>query len=229
MQVYDFTSVARPAKFFEVTAGYRTSGLREIAGARGLMEIVAAFLKSTSSVRAIEIAAYSAGGTVEYFSDLDRTGVRLKMPIWARSMVESSIAEFLSETPQKNPELVDRALEEVRSRVPPDSDVGAGAETQFRTALLGSYAQIDFASVSRENVNEFFTKYYGTNRAFVVTNSAPLDSLLSVERRISEDPMPKTERPQENAIRRQPSRISSDLDDGAVLLGVPTTSIYYRG
>jgi hypothetical protein len=229
MRVYDLTSVAGSTKSFEVTAGYRTGGLQGIAGARGLSEVVAAFLKSTPSVRAIEIAAYSAGGTVEYFSDLDRTGIRLKMPIWARSMVESSIAEFLSETPQKNPELMDRALDEVRSRIPQDSDVRAGVETQFRTALLGSYAQIDFARVSRENVNEFFAKYYGTNRAFLVTNSAPLESLLSVGPRISEDPQPKAEGSLGNEKRGPQSPVSSDLDEGAVLLGMPTPSIYYRG
>jgi hypothetical protein len=227
MRVYDFSG-ANSAKSFEVTAGYRTSGLQEIAGARGMTEVVAAYLKSTPSGRAIEISAYSAGGTVEYFSDPDRTGIRLKMPKWARSMVDGSIAEFLSETPQKHPELVDRALEEMRSRLPSDSDVRAGVETQFRLALLGSNAQTDFATVSREDVNEFFSKYYGTNRAFVVTNSAPLDSLLSVGRRISDDPLPKPEGVPGIATHGEPYRISSDLDEGAVLLGMPTSSIYYR-
>jgi hypothetical protein len=229
MRVYDFTSVANSTNSFEVTAGYRMGGLQEIAGARGLNEVVAAFLKSTPSVRAIEIAAYGAGGTVEYFSDPDRTGIRLKIPNWARPMVERSIAEFLSETPEKNPELVERALAEVRSHMLQDSGVRAGVETQFRTALLGSYAQSDFSKVSLEAVNEFFTKYYGTNRAFVVTNSAPLDSLLSVERRISEDPNVKAAEVQGNAKRGKLPNVSSDLDEGAVLLGVPTPSIYYRG
>ena len=228
MRVYEFTSDANSADSFVLTAGYRTGGLREIAGARGLTEVVAAFLKSTPSVRAIEIAAYGAGGTVEYFSDLDRTGIRLKMPKWARPMVENSIADYLSETPQKNPELVDRALDEVRSHVQSDSDVRSGVETQFRTALLGSYAQADL-SVSRETVNEFFTKYYGTNRTFAVTNSAPLESLLYVDRRISEDLPPKTEGPLGIAIQGQLPRIPSDLDEGAVILGAPTPSIYYRG
>jgi hypothetical protein len=228
MRVYEFNSDIDSTNSFQLTAGYRTDGLREVAGARGLAEVVAAFLKSTPSVRAIEIAAYGAGGTVEYFSDLDRTGIRLKMPKWAKPMVDRSISEFLSETPQKNPELVDRALEEIRSRMPSNVDVRAGVETQLRTALLGSYAQADLSRVSRETVNEFFAKYYGTNRAFAMTNSAPLESLLSVERRISEDPKPKTEGPLENRMQVQLPRISTDLDEGAVLLGVPTSSIYYR-
>jgi hypothetical protein len=228
MRIYEFTRGIDASNVFEVTAGYRTGGLREIDGAGSLTEVVAAFLKSTPSVRAIEIAAYGAGGTVEYFSDADRTGIRLKIPNWARSMVERSVAEFLSETPQKNPELVDRALEEVRLRLPSDSDVRPGVESQFRTALLGSYAKTDLSRVSRETVYEFFTKYYGTNRAFSVTNSAPLESLLTVERRVSEDPSPKTELLRGDAMRGQLPRISSDLDDGAVILGVPTPSIYYR-
>jgi hypothetical protein len=229
MRVYEFTSIATSTNSFEVTVGYRTGGLQDVAGARGLGEVVAAFLKSTPSVRAIEIAAYGAGGTVEYFSDLDRTGIRLKMPNWARPMVENSIAEFLSETPQKNPELVDRALAEVRSHTTQESDLRAGVERQLRIALLGSYAQSDYSRVSRETVNEFFSKYYGTNRAFVVTNSAPLESLLSVESRISEDPKPKAEETQGSANRGQLPHVSSELDEGAVLLGVPTPSIFYRG
>ena len=228
MRIYEFSRGTDSTNVVEVTAGYRTGGLREIPGAGGLTEIVAAFLKSTPSVRAIEIAAYGAGGTVEYFSDTDRTGIRLKIPNWARSMVERSVAEFLSETPQKNPELVDRALQEVRLRLPSDADVRAGVETRLRAALLGSYAQADLSSVSRETVNEFFTKYYGTNRAFSVTNSAPLESLLTVDRRVSEDPLPKTEGFLGNAIRGQLPRVPSDLDEGAVILVVPTPSIYYR-
>jgi hypothetical protein len=228
IRVYEFSSDITSGNSFELTAGYRTGGLQEIEGARALTEVVAAFLKSTPTARAIEIAAYGAGGTVEYFSDLDRTGIRLKMPNWARPMVESSIAEFLSETPQKNPELVDRALDELRSRMTSDSDVRAGVETQFRTALMGSYAQADLSKVSRETVNEFFTKYYGTNRAFAMTNASRLESLLSVERRLSEDPRPKTEGRLGNATHGQLPRISSDLDEGAVILGVQTPSIYYR-
>jgi hypothetical protein len=228
IRVYDFTSDVHSTESFVLTAGYRTDGLREIAGARGLTEVVAAFLKSTPSVRAIEIAAYGAGGSVEYFSDLDRTGIRLKMPNWARSMVEPSIAEFLSETPQNNPDLVDRALAEVRSRKPSQSDIPAGVEAQLRSALLGSYAQADLSEVSRETVNEFFAKYYGTNRAFAVTNTARLESLLSVERRSSEDPRPKTEESLGNVRHPQLSPTPSDLDEGAVILGMPTPSIYYR-
>ena len=67
VRVYNFTGEINSTNSFELTAGYRTSGLHEIAGARELAEVVAAFLKSTASVRAIEIAAYGAAGTVEYF------------------------------------------------------------------------------------------------------------------------------------------------------------------
>ncbi len=228
IRVFEVTSNIDSSNSFELTAGYRTDGLQEIAGARNLTEVVAAFLKSTPSVRAIEIAAYGAGGTVEYFSDLDRTGIRLRMPNWARSMVERSIADFLSETPQKDPELVDRALDEMRSRIPSSSDVRSGVETQFKIALMGPDAQADLSKVSRVTVIDFFTKYYGTNRAFVVMNSAPLETLETVERRLSEDPMPRTERPAGTVMHAQLPRIPTDLDAGAVILGVPTPSIYYR-
>jgi hypothetical protein len=227
IRVYEVSNNIKTGNSFELTVGYRTDGLQEIAGARGLTEVVAAFLKSTPSVRAIEIAAYGAGGTVEYFSDLDRTGLRLRMPNWARSMVERSIAEFLSETPRKNPELVDRALDEVRSRIPSITDIRSEVETQFRIALMGPGGPADLSNISRETVIEFFTKYYGTNRAFAVLNSAALETLNTVERRLSEDPMPRTERPG-TAMHGELPRNPSDLDEGAVILGAPAPSIYYR-
>jgi hypothetical protein len=229
IRVYEVSGDLDAQNSFELTAGYRTVGLGEISGARGLKEVVDAFLKSTASVRAIEVAAYGAGGKVEYFSDPDRTGIRLKMPKWARSMVESSVAEFLSETPQKNMLLVDRALEEVRIRQSSRSDIRSGVENQLRLTLMGPGAQSDLANASRESVNAFFAKYYGTNRAFAVTNSAPLETLQSVERRVSEDPMPKTEASPGTALPDRLPRVPTDLDEGGVILGVRTPSIYYRG
>lgn len=228
IRLYELSDSSYAANSFELIAGYRTSGLREIDGAGGLKEIVAAFLRTTESVRAIETAAYGAGGSVEFFSDQDRTGIRLKMPGWARPMVESSIAELFSETPQKNPDLVDRAIEEVRLRSSVRNDVRSAVENQFRIALMGPAAESDLSKVSREKVIEFFAKYYGTNRAFVVMNGTSLQTLQSVTRRLSEDPLPKTERLSGDKIPGQLVRNPTDLDEGAVLLGVPTPSIYYR-
>jgi len=228
IRVYELSDNGNPGNSFELIAGYRTGGIKEINGSSGLTEVVAAFLKSTASVRAIEIAAYGAGGNVEFFSDLDRISIRLKMPNWARPMVENSIAEFLSETPQKNPELVDRAIEEVRSRSSSGSEVRSEVEKQFRIALMGPEAQSDLSKVTRETVVEFFEKYYGSNRAFAVMNSAPLETLQLVDRRMSEDPLPKTERTSGITMPVQLPRRPTDLDEGAVILGVPTSSIYYR-
>ena len=212
----------------ELFVGYRTSGLKEIAGSRAMMEVVDAFLKSTSAVRAMEVTAYGAGGKVEYLSDLDRTGLRLKMPVWASPMVESAIVDFLSETPQKNPALMERALQEVRSRVPPSSDVRSEVEKQIQIALLGASAQSDLSQMSREMVTGFFAKYYGTNRAFVAVNSTSLKTLQSVERRISDDPATKTEgTPRETNSVSLP-RVATDFDEGALILGAPTPSVYYR-
>jgi len=213
---------------FELFVGYRTSGLQDVAGSRAMMEVVDAFLKSTSSVRAMEVAAYGAGGKVEYLSDLDRTGLRLKMPVWAGPMVETAIVDFLSETPEKNPALMDRALEDVRSRLPSSSDVRSQVEKQFQIAMLGSSAQGNPAMVSREMAAGFFAKYYGTNRAFVAVNSASLKSLQSVERRTSDDPVTKTESASRLSVSEALPRVASDLDEGAVILGAPTPSVYYR-
>jgi hypothetical protein len=231
IRIYEFSDAGSGTNSFDLIAGYRTGVHSEIMNAGGLSDVVAAFLKSTESLRAIEVAAYGSGGTIEFFSDLNRTGIRLKMPNWARPMVADSIAEFLSETPQKHPELVDRALDEVRSGSSSTGDVPSGVEEQFRLAMMGAGAKSDLSGVTRETVNEFFAKNYGTNRAFVVMNSAPVKALQSVERRISEDPVEKGESPLKQAMPGPASsslHVQSNLDEGAVIWGVPTPSIYYR-
>src|SRR6185436_3050156 len=86
IRLYEFHGSSNAGNSFELTAGYRTGGLGAVDGAGDLKEVVAAFLKTSESVRAIEIAAYGSGGKVEFFSEMDRTGIRLRMPVWARPM-----------------------------------------------------------------------------------------------------------------------------------------------
>ncbi|HLQ77816.1 MAG TPA: hypothetical protein VK210_10700, partial [Terriglobia bacterium] len=229
IRVYEIPLEGRDNHSFEVIAGYRTGVRNEMKGTGGLAAVVSTFLRSTPSARAMAVAAYGAGGEIEFFSDLDRTGVRLKMPDWARPMVEESISEFLSETPQKNPALVDRALDDVRSRtasVP--ADVRFRIEEQFRIALLGQEAKSDLSAVRPSNVEQFFAKNYGTDRAFVAV-SAPLSHAPeAVERRSSETADATNA---QTEIVPKPSlslRIETELLDGAVLLGMPVPSVYYR-
>jgi hypothetical protein len=231
IRVYDLQRPAKTGDFFEAIVGYRTGVNSETNGTDSLAAVVAMFLKSSPSARAMAVAAYGAGGEVEYFSDLERTGIRLKMPNWARPMVEDSIAEFLSESPRKNPELVDRALNEVRFRAASSMaatssmDVLAKIEEQFRTAMLGSGALIDLQAARRETIEKFFAENYGTNRAFVLMNAVPSPSLQAVESRSSPTPNQDAEIPRKPS---PPFYIPSDLDEGMVIMGVAVPSIYYR-
>lgn len=231
IRVYETSESGDSGNSFEWTAGYRTGVRNETVGTRALADVVAAFLKSTPSVRAMAVAAYGAGGEIEFFSDTDRTGIRLKMPVWAKPMVEDAVSDFLSETPLKSPELVDRALNEVRSRMPAVSDVRTSVEEQFRMAVLGPGAKFDLTGVTRKTVDDFFAMHYGTDRAFVVMNSAPMKSLQSVEGRTSLAGPNEPGIESVNAAGRAPLpslRIQSDLEEGAVILGVPVSSVYYR-
>jgi len=231
IRVYDLPRPANTGDSFEAIVGYRIGARIESDGTDTLAAAVAAFLKSSPPARAMAVAAYGAGGEVEYFSDLERTGIRLKMPNWARPMVVDSIAEFLSETPQKNPELVDRALDEVRFRTASSKasavsmDPRTRIEEQFRIAMLGSGAAIDIQAVRREAIEKFFVENYGTDRAFVLINGPAANSLQAVERRISPAPKPVAEIPAKSS---PPFYIPSDLDEGVLILGVAVPSVYYR-
>jgi len=228
IRVYDLSKDANSGDAFEAIVGYRAEVHNQSSEAGTLSEVVASFLKLSPSVRAMAVAAYGAGGEIEFFSDLDHSGIRLKMPSWARPMVETSIAAFLSETPGKNPELVNRALDEVKFRIPapaPASDVRSRIEEQFRVAMLGPDKPADLQTVRKETIENFFAENYGTDRAFVVMNASPSQALQAVENRKSTATDKVDEIP---ARASQPFYIPSDLDEGVVIVGVPTPPIYYQ-
>src|SRR6185436_9735088 len=83
-------------------------------------------------------------------------------------------------------------------------------------------------SITRADVDQFFSKYYGTDKAFVVMNGDSPE-LKTVSRRNSLAPAEITGT---EKSRRLPGakdlRLESDLDDGAIILGAPVSSIFYR-
>ncbi len=226
IRVVDLPGSNRKPGTFEAVVGYRAGFSREIPGAAGLAKAVAEFLKRTPSARAMAVAAYGAGGTVEYFSDLDRTGIRVTMPDWARSMVEDALADFLSETPQLHPELVDRGIAAVRSGIPSAVDLRSQVESRFQNGLLGSAADTRLSDSGRDDVQGYFTQFYGTDRAFVLLTGPAPKSLEQVTKRPSQ-----ASSAQGSEAKSKPFpayRIQSELDEGAVIAGAPSPAIYYR-
>ena len=228
IHVYDPPASKSANSEVEVFAGYR-SGIRNDGDSSGnLAAVVSEFLKSTPSARSIALTAYGSGGSVETISDLERTGIRVRVPAWAGPAVMSTLPQFLSETPQKHPELVDRAIQALRMRQPSSEDVQFRVEEQLRAALLGSDSRSRLHSITRTEVEQFFAKYYGTDRAFVITTADTTD-LKSVPRRNSLAAVQVTgveKSHRDTAI--TDLHLDSDLDEGAVLLGIPSPSIYYR-
>lgn len=224
IHVYELSQSGKDINSFEVVAGYRTGVHNQAMGTSSLADAISTFLKTSSSVRAMAVAAYGAGGDIEFFSDLDRAGFRLKMPNWARPMVEESISEFFSETPQKSTQLVDRVLLAMPESI---SDVRSNMEERFRAALLGPRSKPDQGPITRDTVNQFFAANYGTDRAFVLMSGTPEKSLQSVEQRKSEvTDVPNGETAPVTAV--APFLIQSDLENGAVILGSPVPSVYFQ-
>ena len=67
IRVYKIPPDGRDSHSFEVIAGYRTGVRNEMKGTGGLAAVVSTFLRSTPSARAMAVAAYGAGGEIEFF------------------------------------------------------------------------------------------------------------------------------------------------------------------
>src|SRR5262249_52905809 len=99
---------------------------------------------------------------------------------------------------------------------------------KLRVALLGSGSSSTLNTMTRSDVEQFFAKYFGTDRAFVVFDGDSTD-LTVVSRRNS---LAAAEVPGTEKSHRDPGagdfHLESDLDEGAVIFGTPIPSVYYR-
>ena len=190
---------------FEIVAGYQV-------GNHPFASIVSTFLLSTNSARAIAVAAYGAGGRIELISDPDRIAIRVTGPIWAKPSIESELAKFFEETPQKNPELAARAVALARSR--PVPDFRAQVEQELRVTVLGDSP--DFQDFNFE-----------TDRALVLMSSpVAINGLGDIAARRS---MGRTGSIPPQAQGGRAFRYKPDLPAGAVILASPVPAVYYEG
>jgi hypothetical protein len=220
---------------FEMTAGYR-AGVRDETGSSGLAAAASSFLATTPSARELALAAYSAGGDIEFFSELDRTGFHVKVPLSAKPSVEEFAAKFFSETPQGNTDLADRALGAVKERAAAaDADFRLRVEDEIRRALLGlqPYAhrpdgwKADTEELSRKDLEEFFAANYGTDRAFVLVSGQPGAALSQAMSARSSRP---SKAPRNDVFKADRAlRFPPELPTGGVVLGAPVPPVYYRG
>src|SRR6185369_6175705 len=97
----------------EIVAGYASGGLKGFP--------------SISAVRALELAAYAAGGELKFFNELERTGLRITVPRWAAPMFTDELAALFKEIPAAAGDEPART-DDFRSKV----------ETEIRDALIGS-------------------------------------------------------------------------------------------
>jgi hypothetical protein len=221
-------------EFFEMIAGYRAGIRDETSGSSGLAAAVASFLLSSRSARELALAAYSAGGDFEFFSELDRTGFHVKAPLWAKAMVEAAAARFFAEVPEKDAALTDFALADARMRPEAsDADFRAKVEDEIRIALLGSHPyhhrpsgwKTDLAELSRTDLQQFFNQNYGTDRAFVMMSGPPSALLGEIPARMSRQPkMARNEVFKADRILKFPA----ELNPGAVILASPIPAVYYK-
>ena len=173
----------------EIVAGYASGGLKAFP--------------SITAVRPLELAAYAAGGDLKFFSELERTGLRITVPKWAAPMFKDGLAAIFKEVPAAQNDEPARN-DDFRSKV----------EAEIRDALLGAGSQ---------------QSEYATERAFVLfpgpIPDALRDSLAAIPSRPS-----KTN--SEVAVNRLPAertlRFKSDLEVGSIVFAAPSPTIYYK-
>ncbi len=172
----------------QIVIGYESAGLTA--------------LQSSLSARSLILAAYSVGGDSQFFTDVDRSALRLTAPPWAKPMFLSYIADFFKETPG--------TTDERR-----DPDFRERAEIEIRDALLGPQLQ---------------SPDYGTQTAFLsMTRPIPetlKENLAAIPTRTSAA-RPGSIPPRLTAERTL--RFTSDQPVGAVIFASPAPSVHFKG
>ncbi len=170
----------------EIVAGYTSGGLKGFSSSEG--------------ARNLTHAVYAAGGTFDFFEELDRTGVRISAPAWSLPMLVQPLARLFSAplTP---------------ARPPFPSDFRGMVEDEIRNAIAGNGAEPAGSS---------------TDDAFVLisANSAALkEQLEAIARRPRttrrEDAFVRL--PAERTL-----RFKSAESTGAVIFASPVPGIHYR-
>jgi len=174
----------------EILAGYGSGGLTALA--------------STEAARSLTLTAYAAGGNIEFFQEMDRTGFRLVVPQWAEPMFDVQLAALFKEVPNEQP---------MASLT--NSDFRAKVEEEIRSALLGYH---------------FEEHEYTTDRAFVLFSgmfpASLQEKLAAIPRRAAspEQDLSAVRLPAQRTL-----RFKSDLPAGAVVIASPISTVYYKG
>jgi len=160
-------------------------------------------LSSAKAERPLELTAYAAGGNIEFFEELGRTGFRITVPQWAGPMFADPLGAFFREVPEEKGN-AKRSSDDFRARV----------EDEIRDTLLGYARQIPD---------------YSTDKAFLLM-TGPIPENL--QRRLEEIPKRTSKSPGETRATHLSAdrslRFMSDLPTGAVILATPVTTVYYK-
>ncbi len=218
---------------FEMAIGYQAGIRNETRGLSGLASVISRYLASTSASRSLSLAAYAAGGEVEFFDELDRTGMRISVPLWAKPMLLDQVAAYFGVTPGQQPDLLERArLAALESAAP------RRIEDEIRIALLGSHPYhhpsagwaSDLEQATAEDLIRFFNENYGTDRAFVLMSS-PVPG--EVRQRVQELTVRTSRKIPEFVSRlanaERTFRVVSGDPAGAVIFAAPVPGVFYRG
>ncbi len=218
---------------FEMVVGYQSGVRNENEGMSGLASIVSRFLASSDAARALSLAAYGAGGEMQFINELDRTAIRVNVPDWAKPMVLAHVAALLGETPENSSDLLDRARRAdrpstFRSRVEDEIRIGLLSSHPYHHPMDGWAA--DVQQITNEHVVRFFNENYGTDRAFVLTASPVMDEF---RQKLSAIPERKSRKISESAIRAGNAerilRFPSEENAGAMIFASPLPGVFYRG
>lgn len=228
-----FSNLAPSGERFEIIIGYQAGIRNETGGRSGTASTVSRFLASTPAARSMALSAYASGGSVQFINELDRTAMRVSVPVWARSMVVDQVLPYFADTPAQYPDLVGRALQSALHSAAPNKP-----EDEIRNALLGSHPyhhplegwKSDVGQLTAEDVTRFFSENYGTDRAFLLmTGSVPVElrqRLLALAPRTSRK-IPESAIRVSNAeriIRFAPSETT-----GNVIFASPVPGVFYKG
>ena len=221
----------------EIAFGY-TVGLRNEPGyPSGIADLSRFYLSASVPARSVALVAHLGGGEFEFIDELDRVGMRVRVPDALVETVLTQVGEYFA-APRLDPEMFEYARRRLRSAVAGDRDgFGIELDRELGTALLRDYPYLWSEAASADQIDRlqiddletYFNENFGTDRAYVVTTETVPQSTLAVladigARRASHNPVTNT----------LPEPVETVLDlaarvVGGVVLARAVPSVHFEG
>ncbi len=221
----------------EIAFGY-TVGLRNEPGyPAGVADLARLYLSASVPARSVALVAHLGGGEFEFTDELDRIGMRMRVPDTLVETALIQVSAFFAE-PSFDPEMFEYARRLLRSAIGGDREAfGVELEREIGTALLRDYPSVwsnppsadQIERLQIDDLEQYFDENFGTSRAYVTTTErVPRSALAAIaaidSRQASHNPATNSFSESVETVLDLPSRV-----EGGVVVARVVPSVHFEG